>query len=76
MELKTFGPKVWMDDETYELTFEEGVEARVSSSKLFGAAKGLAYDENGAPDDEVCYTFYQDLLFLNSILFYQESLSL
>lgn len=62
MELKTFGPKVWMDDETYALTFEEGVEARLSNSKYFGAAKGLAYDENGAPDDELCYTFYQDLM--------------
>ncbi len=62
MELKLFGPKVWMDDETYALTFEEGVEPRLSNSKYFAQAKGLAYDENGAPDDELCYTFYQDVM--------------
>lgn len=62
MKLTSFGPDVFMDEKNYALSFEEGLVPKSSSSKYFGQVKNLAYDPGGTGDDELCYTFYQDLM--------------
>jgi glucose-6-phosphate isomerase len=62
MKLTLFGPDVYMDEQTYRLTFEEGMIPESSNSKYFAQIKNLAYDSNGTADDTLCYTFYQNLI--------------
>lgn len=61
MKRLEYGFGVWLDEKTCELIFESGVTYEVCKEKRFGEMKHLAYEEEEAVDDEVCYRFYQNI---------------
>lgn len=56
-----FGLPVEIDEQTGKLTFGEEVLCQKTAAKTFAGMKHLAYDEHEAPDDHVCYVFYQNI---------------
>lgn len=61
MKRLEYGYEVWLDEKTCELIFESGVSFEVCKEKCFGEMKHLAYEEEEAADDEICYRFYQNI---------------
>ena len=61
MKKISFGLPVEIDEQTGKLTFGEEVLCQKTAAKTFAGMKHLAYDEHEAPDDHVCYVFYQNI---------------
>ena len=62
-EIKNSGLPVWLDEETFKLSFKNGLTCSGDGGKDTHQLKGLLFDEEDLKEDEHCYDFYRDIVF-------------
>lgn len=62
-EIKNSGLPIWYDEETFRLSFRDGLTCVNVGGKDAHQLKGLLLYEKGMNEDEHCYDFYRDIVF-------------
>lgn len=63
VEIKESGLPIFYNEESYELSFHNGLSCAGRGSKKAGDLKGLFYDETKLNENVHCYDFYRDIVF-------------